>query len=154
MNKKTNKTAQVLKLLTKSNSGSIENPIINQEFKEEVIHTREVRHTKKVSSKADEISALQSGDGGDAGINIVAELVQEWLPETIKRFNFEPSDIFKAEMTVEALNIIPPKYVYVHNENDFASIKGIKEKYKAQVINTLVRLAVKAKNNHKYVKSS
>ena len=149
MNKKTNKTEQVLKLLTKSETGNIENPIINREFKEEVIHVREVKSNRKPAP-----AVAEQKPANDIGINVVAELVQEWLPVTMKRFNFDNSDIVKAEITVEALNTIPPKYVYIKNETDFANIKTIKEKYKADVINTLVHLTIKAKNNPKHLKIS
>ena len=140
-------------MLTKSENGIIENPIINEEFKEEVIHVREVR-TKKKAATADELTEHNSVSQNEVGINIVAELVQEWLPQTMKRFNCSESEVCVAELTVEALNRIPPKYVYIKNEKDFANVKVIKEKYKGEVINTLVHLAIKSKNNPKYKRIS
>ncbi|MEG0614712.1 MAG: late competence development ComFB family protein [Oscillospiraceae bacterium] len=140
MNRKTNKTAQVLRLLTKTESDSIENPLMNDEFKEEVIHIRNNRTTKPAEKAETPIKA-------ETGINVVSELVQEWLPQTLKRFNCCDCDLCKAEMMVEAMNKIPPKYVFVRSEKDFEKLAKIKEQYKQQVINALVRITIRSKNH-------
>ena len=140
-------------MLARAENDIIENPIINEEFKEEVIHVREVKPKKKANT-GDEPTEHNHVSKNEVGINIVAELVQEWLPETIKRFNCGDSEICLAELTVEALNKIPPKYVYIKNEKDFANVKVIKEKYKSEVISTLVQLAIKSKSNPKYIRIS
>ncbi len=127
--KKTNKTSSVMKLISKGRSAA--NPIIDEKFKEEVILPKSKQEDKPAKS--------------ETGINIIEELVQEWLPETMRRFNCPDSDIWKAELTVKALNILPPKYVPVNGTKDYANIQNIKEKYKKQVINTLVKLAIDSK---------
>ncbi|MCX7657579.1 MAG: late competence development ComFB family protein [Oscillospiraceae bacterium] len=125
--KKTNKTSSVMKLISKGKGAA--NPIIDEKFKEEIILAKDKPDTSK----------------NETGINIIEELVQEWLPETMKRFNCPDSDIWKAEITVKALNILPPKYVPVNGAKDYANIQNMKEKYKKQVINTLVKLAISSK---------
>jgi hypothetical protein len=136
--KKTNKTSSVMKLISKGKG--IANPIIDEKFKEEVILTKDKPDAAK----------------NETGINIIEELVQEWLPQTMKRFNCPDSDIWKAEFTVKALNILPPKYVPVNGAKDYANIQNMKEKYKKQVIDTLVSMVIdfkKGKNQGDFSKN-
>lgn len=126
----------------------MENPLMNEEFKEEVIHTRENKF-KGESTPARPILQSHPKAESEVGINIVAELVQEWLPETLKRFNCSATDVYKAELTVEALNSIPPKYVYIKTEKDFANVDNLKDKYRGRVISTLVHLAINSKSGPK-----
>lgn len=142
---KTNKTAQVLRLLTKSEENTPENPIINQEFKEEVIHSR--RPAEKKNAPAQEKKA-------DKGINVVAELVTEWLPQTLRRFKCCDCDVCLAEVTVRALNELPPKYVIINDEEDAKLAERIKEECRPDVLKTLVRLAIAAQKNPKHRKIS
>lgn len=138
MSRKTNKTAPLLNLLTKTRS-DIENPMINEEFKEDVIHIRQPKSVHKASA--------QPPASEEVGINIVEELVHEWLPETMRRFCSTDSDINRAEITVQALNQIPPKYVYLRGEKDFEVLQNMKDAYKGEVISTLVRLALSFRSN-------
>lgn len=159
MEHKSNKTAPLLKMLTKSESGSAQNPIMNEEFKEEMIHARksgisakkmspeEVREVKVVGT----VRPITKTTGG---INIVSELVQEWLPETLVRFKCCGCDICRAEMTVAALNAIPPKYVVVESEADFSTVEEMKVKYRPKVIRALVKLALVEKNSPRHPKSN
>lgn len=142
---KTNKTAQVLRLLTKSEENTPENPIINEEFKEEVIHSR-TPAPKKKASPAEETSEKK--------INVVAELVTDWLPQTLRRFKCCDCDVCVAETTVKALNEIPPKYVIINNEEDAKLAERIKEECRPEVLKTLVRLAIAAQKNPKHRKIS
>lgn len=135
MNRKTNKTAPLLRLLTRNDAGAITNPIINEEFKEGVILMR-TREEKKPDI---------------VDINIISELVGEWLPVTIKRFNGCDCAVCRADLTVAALNEIPPKYVRISDETDFAEIDRIKEEYRVQVIDTLVKLVLRNHTNHRKI---
>lgn len=136
MNRKTNKTAPLLRLLTRSDTGVITNPIIDERFKEGVIFIR----TKKEEPKPEQVE-----------INIISELVSEWLPQTIKRFNGCDCAICRAELTVSALNEIPAKYIRISDETDFEEIKKLKEEYRVQVINTLVKLVLRNHNDHRKI---
>lgn len=143
LSKRTNKTVHVLNLIAR-NRPDIENPIINEEFKEEVIL---IRDTLKNSAQSPVRADSSSRPSGEVGINAVEELVQEWLPETLRRFRREDSDLYRAEITVQALNAIPPQYVYIRGEKDFAELQKIKDAYKHQVIDTLVRLVLSIRPN-------
>lgn len=148
MTRKTNKTAPLLRLITGSDENTIENPIINEEFKEEVIHVR-IMNKKSEKPHVDEPSVTNINKAEDkkvVGINVVSELVQEWLGETMKRFKICDCDICKAEMTVSALNKITPKYIYIDSKTDYNEVKRIKENYKNEVIKNLVNIAISRKN--------
>lgn len=140
---KTNKTPQILRLLTKSEESTPENPIINQEFKDEVIHSR--NPAKKAPARENR---------ADKGINVVAELVTDWLPQTLRRFKCCDCEVCLAEMTVRALNELPPKYVIINGEEDERLAEKIKEECRPEVLKTLVRLAIAAQKNPKHRKIS
>lgn len=145
--KKSNKTAAIIGMLTRTSDDSTQNPIINEEFKEDVIHSRgKAPKMRASSSKQPTVKSV--------GINVISELVDEWLPETIRRFKCCDCEICKAEMTVEAMNEIPPKYVSIKNDKDFVKVASMKEKNRRNVINQLVKIALKSKNNPKHKRIS
>lgn len=135
MTKKTNKTAHVLKLLTNADESIKENPILNEEFKDEMIHSRSASEKKIVP---DVPKAIE--------INIISELVQENLPAVLERFRCCSCQICSAEITVAALNQIPPQYAYATN-GSFDEVNKLKDKFRAGVVSTLVKLAIQLKNN-------
>lgn len=137
MNRKTNKTAPLLRLLTRSETGVITNPIMNEDFKQGVIY---VRTTEPVIEKPEAVE-----------INIISELIGEWLPQTIKRFNGCDCAVCRAEITVSALNEIPPRYVRISDETDFDEIKALKEELRPSVISTLVKLVLRNHNDHRKI---
>lgn len=130
-----------MNLITKSESKIIENPIINDEFKEEVIHIRQTKTSPKAETPR-KPSAIE--------INIVSELVAEILPAAIKRFHVCDCDMCVAELTVEALNLIPPKYVSVSTEKDMENIRAVKEKYRREVTTVVVNLVLKSKSKPRH----
>ena len=135
MTKKTNKTAHVLKLLTNSDESIKENPILNEEFKDEMIHSRSASEKK---NDPDVPKAIE--------MNIIAELVQENLPAVLERFRCCSCQICRAEITVAALNQISPQYAYATN-GSYNEVNKLKDKYRAGVVSTLVKLAIQLKNN-------
>lgn len=137
MTRKTNKTAPLLRLLTRSETGDITNPIMNEDFKQGVIY---VRTAEPVIEKPEAVE-----------INIVSELIGEWLPQTIKRFNGCDCAVCRAEITVSALNEIPPRYVRISDETDFDEIKALKEELRPSVISTLVKLVLRNHNDHRKI---
>ena len=138
MNRKTNKTAPLLRLLTRNETGIITNPIIDEEFKQGVIYVR--------TPKVEEPEKPQAVE-----INIISELIGEWLPQTIKRFNGCDCAVCRADITVAALNEIPPKYVRISEETDFDGIKALKEELRPKVISTLVKLVLRNHNDHRKI---
>ncbi len=139
MNKKTNKTAHVLKLLTNSDEQGLENPILNEEFKDEVIHKRTPAQKAEPPQKPVEKPAAIK-------VNIISELVSENQQAVAERFRCCTCDICMAELTVSVLNELPPKYAYVR-DGSYDEVESLKKKYKAEVVSVLVKHALKLKNN-------
>ncbi len=152
MSRKTNKTAPLLRLISGNDENGIENPIINEEFKEDVIHVRTPNlRDRQTKNSVSENSVKKPAETKIVGINVVSELVQEWLAESIHRFNICECDVCKAEITVEALNRIPPKYIYIDSKTNYDEVRKIKEKCKSEVIMTLVKIAISRKNLPKHM---
>ncbi len=143
MNKKTNKTAHVLKLLTNNDEAIRENPILNEEFKDEMIHRRPHEEKKaeiKPVAKSETLSVPKA-----VGINIISELVSENLLPVLERFRCCTCEICKAEITVAALNQIPPQYAYLTN-GSFDEVNALKEANRPKVVPVLIKLAIQLKN--------
>jgi hypothetical protein len=140
MNKKSNKTASVMKLLTNGPEAGVANPILNEEFKDERIHSRGVqpKNEQPVSGIAEPQKAVR--------INIISELVAENQQEVAERFRCCTCDICMAELTVSVLNELSPKYAYVRN-GSYDEVESLKEKHKKEVMCVLVKHAIKLKNN-------
>ncbi len=138
MGRKTNKTAHVLRLLATNEFDKKENPILNDEFKEEVIlHKNNIT----ISNEADEIAIPKT-----AGINIISELIEENLDSVLDRFRCCSCEKCKEEIMISALNFIEPKYV----SNKMIAAEEIEEmklKYKSSVVSVLVKYAIQLKNN-------
>lgn len=83
-------------------------------------------------------------------INIISELVGEWLPQTLERFKCCTCELCRAELTVEALNQLPPKYVRISSEEDLMEAERLKEELKPQVLKVIVPLAIRAQRNPRH----
>lgn len=146
MSKRTNKTAPLLKLIAGKDDNGIENPIINKDFKDEVIHIRAKDSITETVEDNNTNITTKPDTSKVVGINIVSELVQEWINESISRFNICDCDVCRAEITLEALNTLPPKYVYINSKTDYNEVKKIKDKCRAEVIRELVKIAISRRN--------
>lgn len=135
MSKKTNKTEHVLNLLTGHNS-EVSNPLLNEEFKHEMIHTRNNdENLQKVPVAKKNIK-----------VDILEELVKENIDSVIERFNICDCDECKKEITINTLRDTKPVYVDIVN-NDYKEVNTQKEIYKNKVISKLVKSAIRIKTN-------
>ena len=141
MSKKTNKTAHVLKLLSNTAEGTIGNPILNDEFKDEVIHVRS--RTSSTAKKA-EIPPVNDASTG-VRVNIIADLVSENQEAIAARFKCCNCDVCMAELTVSVLNDIHPKYAYI-KDGSLAEVEDLKKQFRAEVISSLVKHTIKLKS--------
>ena len=112
-NRKSSKTAHVLKLLT--NSSDNVNPIINDGFKEEVILSR-------ASSKA---SNEQNDESKPVAVNVISELVYEIMPEVLARFNCCTCDVCQAEISIKAMDELGAQYIPIINEDSYQHLDHI-----------------------------
>jgi hypothetical protein len=110
MERKSSKTASVMKLIT--GKGTAVNPVLDEEFKREVIVSREKKRN--------------NNEKNDIVINITAELVSKWMPEALKRFGCCCCDICLAEATVEALERVPSVEVKIRTEKDMKKAEAMK----------------------------
>lgn len=133
MTPKTHKTPQLMKLLTGS-SGVI-NPIIDEKFKEDIIRSKE---------NPEPVKPRPSSNGGTE-VNVTSELISQWLPLVIKRFNLCSCDRCNAEMTVAAFDSIKPVTVEVRSNSDLKRAQEIKSSEEQPVLMQLIRLAIERK---------
>ncbi len=138
MNKKTNKTEHVLKLLTGNKSSSAENPILNEEFKHDVIHTRNVSKPVEEKVKPDKQKAVS--------IEIMEALVNENILPAIKRFNACSCEMCRKEIAINTLRETKPIYIPDDEEHQ-PEIKMLKEKYKNGIVSQIVKSIIKLKSN-------
>jgi hypothetical protein len=134
MERKSSKTASVMKLIT--GKGTAVNPVLDEEFKREVIVSREKKRN--------------NNEKNDIVINITAELVSKWMPEALKRFGCCCCDICLAEATVEALERVPSVEVKIRTEKDMKKAEAMKNEYLKTVMMTLVQIAVERKTLKKH----
>lgn len=140
---KTNKTPQLMRLLKKEGGGGkAENPILNEEFKKEVI-------VKPPEPPRSWTPAMLMGDSPEEGINVAAALVQEWLPKAIRRFHCCSCDLCVAELMVRCLKSVPTHYVPVRpgNQEDLALMESEKERLRPDILRHMVRFMMEARWN-------
>ena len=138
MGRKTNKTAHVLRLLATNEFDKKENPILNEEFKEEVIlHKKNI----EIPEVVEEISLPKA-----VGINIISEIIDENLDAVLNRFRCCNCEKCKEEIIIAALNFIEPKYVS-NKTTEPEDLEVMKIKYKSGVVSVLVKYAIQLKNN-------
>lgn len=128
-----------MRLLTGSD-GPV-NPIIDETFKEEIIRSKE--NPRPMVQK-------QNPDG-TAEINITSELISEWLPVAMKRFNCCTCDRCSAEAAVEAFEEISPVIVKIRTDSDLKRAEKLKEEKRQSVLMALVKIAVKRKSLGRHI---
>ena len=137
MGKKTNKTEHVLKLLTGYSNNEVENPILNEDFKNEKIHSR---HNSDESYEPKNIPI-------NVKVDVLKELVKENIDSVIERFNICGCDECKNEIIINSLREITPVYIDVVN-NNYEEVKKQKNIYRQKVVTNLVKNAIKLKTNN------
>ncbi|MBQ5332990.1 MAG: hypothetical protein J6K92_07000 [Oscillospiraceae bacterium] len=130
---KTHKTPQLMKLLT--GGSQVSNPILDENFKEEIIRSRE---------NPVPVKPVASDDGGTE-INITSELISQWLPLVMKRFNVCTCGRCTAEATVEAFDKIRPIIVKVKSDIDLQRAQDMKLEKEQSVLMQLIRIIIPRK---------
>ncbi len=141
MNKKTNKTAHVLRLLANSDATIKENPILNEEFKDEMILNRHTHKGEELDQAQENIILPKT-----VGINIVSDLIEENLLTVLERFRCCTCEKCMKYISIEALNQLQPKYVSAEDVSE-QEISSLKEKYKTSVVTVLLKIALQIKSN-------
>ena len=136
---KTNKTPSVMRLLRGSSSAS--NPMLDHEFKKENIIPKE---SKKIMLNGK--TALER----EVTINVTSELISEWMPKLLERFNCCGCDICAAEASVEAMERTPSILIKVKDKKDIVKAEKLKQDNQMKILMVLVQIAVERKKLPKH----
>ncbi len=142
MNRKTNKTAHVLRLLASADGVIKGNPILDEDFKDEMILHRKTNDKPSVDEQEDVEIVLPKA----IGVNIVSDLIEENLTSVLDRFRCCDCDKCRKQIMLTALNQIQPQYVDAETV-DAEEIKNLKDRYKTSVVTVLVKVALQIKSN-------
>lgn len=134
MTPKTHKTPQLMKLLTGGSRAA--NPILDEEFKEEIIRAQKKPQTVKPQKAAD----------GGTEINITSEIIHEWISKVMKRFNVCCCDRCSTEATIEAFDKIKPVIVRVRSDADLKQAQKMKADMLQEILMQLIRIIIARKS--------
>ncbi len=122
-----------------------ENPLLNDNFRKEFIDP--IENNKSAAAQTASPARQELSDGfKETEINISTELISEWLPSTLKRFNCCTCGRCSAEASAEAFSAIEPVKYIVRSPEDLEKVKELKEQYKRKVMMKLIGIAVARKN--------
>lgn len=114
------KTDAVMRLITGGSTAT--NPIIDNEFKQNVINSMAENEVPEVC--------------------ISSELVSELLPVALKRFNCCSCDRCYAEAMADSLDAVPYVSCKIAGFNDRKKAADMKNKYRKSVLNEIVRVVI------------
>lgn len=127
-----------MRLLTRNGNNSAKNPILDDKFKQENILAEQIE--KEADIKPTVHQMPQAGVGVE--INITSELISEWLPAVLKRFNCCTCSLCRAEASVEALDRLTSMKVTVRTEEDMKHADELKTSARRRVLTELIRIAI------------
>ena len=142
MARSTHKTPQLMKLLT--GSSDVTNPFLDEDFKAEVL--RAEQHPEPVKQ-------IPTEDGGTQ-INITSELISQWVPKVMGRFNICSCKRCTAEAMIEAYDMVKPVIIRVKSDADIKYAEKRKSEEQQNVIMQIIRMAVKRKSLPRHDSSS
>ncbi|MCM1578999.1 MAG: hypothetical protein NC078_09400 [Ruminococcus sp.] len=134
---KTHKTPQLMKMLTGMPAS---NPILDEEFKEEII---------KAGEETQSVTPVKGKDGRTQ-INVTSELVSLWLPKVIERFNICKCERCRAEITIRAMDDIRPIIVKVRSDGDLERAARLKADRQHMVLMQLIGIAAERRSMRRH----
>ena len=141
MARKSNKTEAVMRLITGSRTAS--NPIIDEDFKKEVL--------KQLSEESEKMT-YSSYSGGTTEVNVTSEVISGWLPEALRRFGCCTCARCSAEASVEAFRRVPEIKMTVKNRDDLEKAEKLRKDNRQKIMMILVKIAVERKELEKHNK--
>lgn len=130
---KTHITPRMMEMLTGLPAS---NPILDESFKEEIIKAQ----------NEPEPPRLERDSEGRTRINVTSELVSQWLPKVVERFNICKCERCRAEITVRAMDEIRPIIVNVHSDNDIKRAARLKADRQHSVLMQLIGIAAERRD--------
>lgn len=123
-----------MKLLT--GSSDVTNPFLDEDFKAEVL---------RAEQNPEPVKPIPAEDGGTQ-INITSELISQWVPKVMGRFNICSCERCTAEAMIEAYDMVKPIIIRVKTDADVKKAEKLKSEEQKNVIMQIIRMAVKRKS--------
>ncbi|MCL2053610.1 MAG: hypothetical protein FWG90_04090 [Oscillospiraceae bacterium] len=133
---KTHKTEAVMRLIM-GGADSAVNPMIDEEFKEEVITPR-----LSPEERAEKNAEIEKFRKNSVDIDVAAELVSELLPKAMRRFNCCNCPLCFADAMADALDTVPKLKVRLRADNDIKKADALKKKSRRDILLIIIRLVI------------
>lgn len=146
MNKKTNKTAQVLRLLT--GNASAENPIIHRKDLQEgeVPPAETVTEPSVASAVIEEVPPPPPKE--PPVVDVVSELVNELLPIVLERFGCgECSETSRTQVALDAAGRFQPCRVCTEGEEGLRRLEQEKKRLRSSVTSGVLQAVIAYKRS-------
>ncbi len=135
---KSNKTDAIMRLIM---GDAALNPILDDEFKEEVINPRQT-----VPERAKKNAEIEKYRKSSIEIDVAAELVSELLPKALDRFSCCQCAVCFADAMADALEIVPELKIKVRDDNDLKKADQLKKKNRHTILMLLVKIAIQRRS--------
>lgn len=135
---RSNKTDAIMKLIT---GEAASNPILDDEFKDEVITPRQT-----LPERAKKNAEIERYRKNTIEIDVAAELVSELLPKTLDRFSCCKCAVCFADAMADALDIVPELKIKVRDDKDLKMADQLKKKSRHATLMKLVRIAIQRRS--------
>lgn len=112
------------------------NPILDESFKEEII---------KAADNPEPVQPVAGADGRTQ-INITQELISQWLPRVVERFNICACGRCRAAITAKAMEDVRPIIVRVYDDSDIRHAALLKASRQHVILMQLIRIAVERRD--------
>jgi competence protein ComFB len=143
MAKKSNKTEQVLKLITK-------NQELAEAAAEELDKEKEIKENnleERTEDKSEEMiaQAFTGRSGSTILLNVTEKLVFEYVDEIMGKLKVCNCPTCKNDVIALALNSLPQKYVTTHAAKQFLLLDTYRKQYETDIISALTKACVRVK---------
>ncbi|NLP30858.1 MAG: late competence development ComFB family protein [Clostridiales bacterium] len=143
MAKKSNKTEQVLKLITK-------NQELAEAAAEELDKEKEIKENnleERTEDKSEEMiaQAFTGRSGSTILLNVTEKLVFEYVDEIMGKLKVCNCPTCKNDVIALALNSLPQKYVTTHAGKQFLLLDTYRKQYETDIISALTKACVRVK---------
>ena len=143
MAKKSNKTEQVLKLITK-------NQELAEAAAEELDKEKEIKENyleERTEDKSEEMiaQAFTGRSGSTILLNVTEKLVFEYVDEIMGKLKVCDCPTCKNDVIALALNSLPQKYVTTHAGKQFLLLDTYRKQYETDIISALTKACVRVK---------
>ncbi len=161
MAKKTNKTEQVLKMISKEDDpenidGSVLAEADGVQEVEEAVADPADAEAEVAIVKEEPIKAPTHRDGKITEptllVNVAEQMVHENIREVMERMNVCTCQICTNDIAALALNILPQKYITTNTGKQYTQMDIYKKQYETDVLAALTKACVRVKAGPRHIK--